>query len=63
MGNIIKATRLTEKGYPYSLVRELCHMEGSPCFQKRDGGTWWVDEDKLDKFLDKLAAKKGAEYA
>lgn len=58
MDNIIKANALKERGFPYSTIRQFCHMKGSPFFQKREGGTWWVDEKKLDKFLDKLAERK-----
>ena len=55
---IIKANQLRNRGLPESSIRQLCHMEGSPFFQKKAGGTWWVDEVKFDKFLDKLAARK-----
>ena len=60
MGNIIKANSLTARGFEPSFIRALCHMEGSPFFQKKKGATWRVDEDKLDRFLDKLAQEKGA---
>lgn len=55
---IIKANKLRDRGLPSSKIRQLCHMQGSPFFQTAEGGTWYVDEVKLDKFLDKLAARK-----
>ena len=55
---IIKANKLKERGLPYSKIRQLCRMQGSPFFQIAEGGTWYVDTDKFDKFLDKLAARK-----
>lgn len=55
---IVKANTLRERGLPDSSIRQLCHMEGSPFFQKKPGGTWWYDEAKFDKFLDKLAERK-----
>ncbi len=55
---IIKANTLTAQGLPASKIRQLCHMHDSPFFQSGKGGTWWVSTDKLDKFLDKLAANK-----
>ena len=56
MGNIIKANLLTKKrGVEPSVIRRWCHMKGSPFFQERPGGTWRVDEDKVDPFLEKLA--------
>lgn len=58
MGRIIKANCLTSRGLEPSLIRRLCHMEGSPFFQTTQNGTWRVDEDKFDKFLDKLAKNK-----
>lgn len=56
---IIKANKLKDRGLPSSFIRQICHMEGSPFFQKKPKGTWWCDEAKFDKFLDKLAARKG----
>ena len=58
MGRIIKANSLTERGFEPSLIRRLCHMQGSPFFQVNEKGTWRVDSDKLDKFIDKLAMNK-----
>lgn len=58
MGRIIKANSLTERGLEPSFIRRLCHMEGSPFFQIKPGGTWRTDEEKLDRFLDKLAQDK-----
>jgi hypothetical protein len=58
MSDYIKANKLVERGLPASKIRQLCHMEGSPFFQSGKGGTWWVSEDKFDRFLDKLAARK-----
>lgn len=55
---IIKAKKLTERGLPASKIRQFCHMEGSPFFQSGKGGTWWVIEEKFEKFLDKLAKEK-----
>ena len=55
---IIKANTLRERGLPASKIKQLCHMQGSPFFQTGKKGTWWVQEEKLDKFLDKLAANK-----
>lgn len=55
---IIKANKLREQGLPASKIRQLCHMEGSPFFQAMRGGTWYVDFDKFNRFLDKLAARK-----
>lgn len=55
---IIKANKLRDRGLPESSIRQLCHMEGSPFFQKKPGGTWWVSEEKFEKFLDKLAERK-----
>lgn len=63
MGNIIKANSLKARGLPYSKIRQLCHMQGSPFFQTAEGGTWYCDEAKLDKFLDKLAERKEINYA
>ena len=63
MGNIIKANSLKARGLPSSKIRQLCHMQGSPFFQTVENGTWWVDETKLDKFLDKLAERKETNYA
>ena len=54
----IKANKLRELGLPASKIRQLCHMYGSPFYQVAEKGTWWVDEDKLDRFLDKLAKEK-----
>jgi hypothetical protein len=62
MGQIIKAISLKERGLPESSIRQLCHMEGSPFFQKKSKGTWWCDEAKLDRFLDKLAQRKEVFY-
>ena len=58
MGEIIKANSLTKRGLEPSFIRQICHMEGSPFFQTKKGGTWRCDLDKLDKFLDKLAERK-----
>ena len=58
MGKIIKANSLVNRGMETSLIRRLCHMQGSPFFQTNQRGTWRVDEDKLDKFLDDLAKEK-----
>lgn len=55
---IIKANKLRDRGLPESKIKQLCHMEGSPFFQVKEKGTWYVDEIKFDKFLDKLAAMK-----
>lgn len=55
---IIKAIKLRDRGLPDSSIRQLCHMEGSPFFQKKPKGTWWCDTDKFDKFLDELAERK-----
>ena len=55
---IIKANTLRERGLPASKIKQLCHMQGSPFFQTGKKGTWWVQEEKLDKFLDKLEANK-----
>ena len=55
MGNIVKANTLTSRGLEPSFIRRLCHMQGSPFFQAREKGTWRVDCEKLDRFLDKLA--------
>ena len=55
---IVKANTLRERGLPSSKIRQLCHMEGSPFFQTGKNGTWWVQTEKLEKFLDKLAAMK-----
>ena len=55
---IIKANKLRERGLPSSKIRQLCHMQGSPFFQTAQNGTWYVSEEKLDKFLDKLAERK-----
>lgn len=54
----IKAKELTERGLPMSKIRQLCHMQGSPFFQTAEKGTWYVDPEKFDKFLDKLAERK-----
>lgn len=54
----VKAKTLTEKGFPASTIRQFCHMEGSPFFQKAPGGTWWCSEEKFDKWVDKLARNK-----
>ena len=53
---IIKANTLKERGLPESKIKQLCHMEGSPFFQTNRNGTWYVDENRFDMFLDKLAA-------
>ena len=58
MGTIVKANSLRNRGLPDSSIRQMCHMVGSPFFQKVAGGTWWVDESKLDKWLDRLAGYK-----
>ena len=55
---IIKANKLRDRGLPDSSIRQLCHMEGRPFFQKQAKGTWWVDSEKFDKFLDELAERK-----
>ena len=55
---IIRATKLKERGLPASKIRQFCHMQGSPFFQTTAKGSWYVDEDKFDKWLDKLAAQK-----
>lgn len=55
---IIKANKLRDRGLPASKIRQFCHMVGSPFFQTKTNGTWYVDEIKFDKFLDKLAADK-----
>lgn len=55
---IIKANKLRDRGLPYSKIRQFCHMKGSPFFQAIEGGTWYVDSDKFDKFLDQLSKKK-----
>lgn len=60
MGRIIKANCLVSRGMEPSLIKRLCHMQGSPFFQTKENGTWRVDEEKLDKFLDKLAKGKKA---
>ncbi len=58
MGKIIKAKHLRDRGFSEPQIRQLCHMYGSPFYQVAKKGTWWVDEDKLDRFLDKLAKEK-----
>ena len=55
---IIKANKLRDRGLPSSKIRQLCHMQGSPFFQTTEGGTWYVDTEKFDKFLDRLAERK-----
>lgn len=55
---LIKANELRDRGFPSSKIRQLCHMQGSPFFQTAESGTWYVDEAKLEKFLDKLAERK-----
>ena len=55
---IIKANKLRDRGLPESKIRQFCHMQGSPFFQTGKNGTWYVDEIKFDKFLDKLAMEK-----
>lgn len=57
----IKANTLTERGFPYSLIKQFCHMEGSPFFQRKKKGTWWCEESKLNKWLDKMAEAKNNE--
>jgi hypothetical protein len=59
---IIKANKLREQGLPASKIRQMCHMKGSPFFQLSKGGTWWCDENKLERWLDELARQKGREY-
>ena len=58
MGKIIRACSLVDRGLEPSFIRQLCHMQGSPFFQSKPGGTWRVDEEKFDRFLDGLAAEK-----
>ena len=55
---IIKANKLRDRGLPSSIIRQLCRMQGSPFFQTAEGGTWYVDTEKFDKFLDRLAERK-----
>lgn len=55
---ILKANTLKERGLPESSIRQFCHMEGSPFFQKKPGGTWWYETERFEKFLDKLAKEK-----
>lgn len=54
----IKAKDLQAEGFPASTIRQFCHMEGSPFFQKRIGGTWWCEREKFDKWIDKLSKQK-----
>lgn len=54
----IKANQLRDRGFPASKIRQMCHMKGSPFFQLSKGGTWWVMEEKFEKFLDTLAKEK-----
>ena len=54
----IKAKELTKRGFPESTIRQFEHMEGSPFFQKKAGGTWWCSEEKFDKWLDTLSERK-----
>ena len=58
----IKANQLRDRGFPESSIRQMCHMEGSPFFQKVKGGTWWCDSQKFDRWIDVLAKKKEIEY-
>lgn len=58
MGNLIKARSLTERGYPEHLIKQMCHMAGSPFFQRVPGGIWYVKEERLEQFLDELAERK-----
>ena len=58
MGRIVKANTLTERGLEPSTIRRYCHMQGSPFFQEQKGGTWRVDTDKFDRWLDTLAREK-----
>ena len=55
---IIKANKLRDRVLPSSKIRQLCRMQGSPFFQTAEGGTWYVDTEKFDKFLDRLAERK-----
>lgn len=54
----IKARELEQKGFPSSTIRQFCHMEGSPFFQKVAGGTWWVSLEKFERWIEKLAERK-----
>lgn len=58
MGRIIKANSLTERGLDPKTIQRYCHTQGSPFYQERKGGRWRVDEDKFDRWLDKLAQNK-----
>lgn len=58
MGQIIKATKLRDRGFSRCQIQQLCRMEGSPFYQITKRGAWWCDTDKLDKYLDKLAREK-----
>ena len=58
MGQIIKATKLRERGFSRCQIQQLCRMEGSPFYQITERGSWWCDTDKLDKYLDRLAREK-----
>jgi len=54
----IKAKELTKRGFPESTIRQFEHMEGSPFFQKKPGGTWWVKLEDFEKWLTTLAERK-----
>lgn len=58
MGQIIKATKLRDRGFSRCQIQQLCRMEGSPFYQITERGAWWCDTDKLDKYLDRLAREK-----
>ena len=58
MGKILKKRDLIKRGFSEWKLLKLRHMEGSPFYQICKRGGWEVDSDKLDIFLDKLAANK-----
>ncbi len=58
MANVLKATSLKKRGFSRCQISQLCHMRGSPFYQITEGGSWWVVEEKLEAYLDKLAKEK-----
>lgn len=58
MGDVIKAIDLKKRGFSRCQIQQLCRMEGSPFYQITERGHWWVDPDKLDRYLDRLAREK-----
>lgn len=62
MGQIIKATKLRDRGFSRCQIQQLCRMEGSPFYQITERGSWYVDIEKLDKYLDRLAREKEPAY-